>query len=162
MSSLRGSGILCHISLNQIWPATHCCYMIVTGRLTPQITTYTWHISASTRGQPRTPPGVTTHEKRAGSKGRIARHPAQSPSSLRPTSRTRSTQNGRRPRVCQPLIKFGKDSKMLLNRCTKPDRKEFQRTVSATAIGFAMMGAFVTTCCAPSILLSLLSIGPIE
>ena len=40
-----------------------------------------------------------------------------------------------------PLIKFGKDSRMLLNRCTKPDRKEFQRTVSATAIGFAMMGA---------------------
>jgi len=29
---------------------------------------------------------------------------------------------------------------MLLNRCTKPDRREFTRTVIATAIGFGMMG----------------------
>eukprot|EP00041_Stephanoeca_diplocostata_P003712 m.37364 g.37364 ORF g.37364 m.37364 type:complete len:68 (+) comp14552_c0_seq1:168-371(+) len=39
-----------------------------------------------------------------------------------------------------PLVKFGRDSRMLVNKCTKPDRKEFQKTVWATAIGFGMMG----------------------
>jgi protein transport protein SEC61 subunit gamma-like protein len=39
-----------------------------------------------------------------------------------------------------PLVRFARDSRMLLNRCTKPDRREFQRTALATAVGFAMMG----------------------
>ena len=39
-----------------------------------------------------------------------------------------------------PLKQFGKDSVRLVKRCTKPDRKEFQKIAMATAIGFAIMG----------------------
>jgi len=35
---------------------------------------------------------------------------------------------------------FYSDSKRLLNRCSKPDRKEYLRIVLACAIGFAIMG----------------------
>ena len=35
---------------------------------------------------------------------------------------------------------FYSDSKRLLNRCSKPDRKEYTRIVIACAIGFAIMG----------------------
>ncbi|XP_036604543.1 protein transport protein Sec61 subunit gamma-like [Trichosurus vulpecula] len=35
---------------------------------------------------------------------------------------------------------FVKDSIQLVKRCTKPDRKGFQKTAMATAIGFAIMG----------------------
>ena len=40
----------------------------------------------------------------------------------------------------EPLKQFGKDSIRLVKRCTKPDRKEFQKIAIATAIGFALMG----------------------
>ncbi|XP_077993563.1 protein transport protein Sec61 subunit gamma [Glandiceps talaboti] len=39
-----------------------------------------------------------------------------------------------------PAKQFGKDSIRLVKRCTKPDRKEFQKIAMATAIGFAIMG----------------------
>ncbi|EGW05155.1 protein transport protein Sec61 subunit gamma isoform X1 [Cricetulus griseus] len=35
---------------------------------------------------------------------------------------------------------FVKDSIWLLKRCTKPDRKGFQKIAMATAIGFTVMG----------------------
>ena len=40
----------------------------------------------------------------------------------------------------EPLRQFSKDSVRLVKRCTKPDRKEFQKIAIATAIGFALMG----------------------
>jgi len=40
----------------------------------------------------------------------------------------------------EPLRQFSKDSLRLVKRCTKPDRKEFQKIATATAIGFAIMG----------------------
>ena len=40
----------------------------------------------------------------------------------------------------EPGRQFAKDSIRLVNRCTKPDRKEFQKIALATAIGFAIMG----------------------
>jgi len=40
----------------------------------------------------------------------------------------------------EPLKQFSKDSIRLVKRCTKPDRKEFQKIAIATAIGFAIMG----------------------
>jgi len=40
----------------------------------------------------------------------------------------------------EPVKQFGKDSIRLVKRCTKPDRKEFQKIAVATAIGFALMG----------------------
>lgn len=40
----------------------------------------------------------------------------------------------------EPGKQFAKDSIRLVNRCTKPDRKEFQKIAIATAIGFAIMG----------------------
>jgi len=40
----------------------------------------------------------------------------------------------------EPLKQFSKDSVRLVKRCTKPDRKEFQKIAVATAIGFALMG----------------------
>ena len=40
----------------------------------------------------------------------------------------------------EPLRQFSKDSIRLVKRCTKPDRKEFQKIAVATAIGFAIMG----------------------
>ena len=40
----------------------------------------------------------------------------------------------------EPFRQFSKDSVRLIKRCTKPDRKEFQKIAVATAIGFALMG----------------------
>jgi len=40
----------------------------------------------------------------------------------------------------EPAKQFAKDSIRLVKRCTKPDRKEFQKIALATAIGFAIMG----------------------
>jgi len=40
----------------------------------------------------------------------------------------------------EPAKQFAKDSIRLVKRCTKPDRKEFQKIAVATAIGFAIMG----------------------
>ena len=42
--------------------------------------------------------------------------------------------------LVDPLRLFAKDSYRLVKRCTKPDRKEFQKIAMATAIGFAIMG----------------------
>ncbi|VDP92015.1 unnamed protein product [Echinostoma caproni] len=39
-----------------------------------------------------------------------------------------------------PLVQFTKDSVHFINRCTKPDRKEFKRNTIATAVGFLAMG----------------------
>ncbi|VDO96781.1 unnamed protein product [Soboliphyme baturini] len=39
-----------------------------------------------------------------------------------------------------PGWQFVKDSMRLVKRCTKPDRKEYQKIAVATAIGFAIMG----------------------
>jgi len=39
-----------------------------------------------------------------------------------------------------PAKQFAKDSIRLVKRCTKPDRKEFQKIAMATAIGFTIMG----------------------
>ncbi|XP_011299195.1 protein transport protein Sec61 subunit gamma [Fopius arisanus] len=43
-------------------------------------------------------------------------------------------------RYTDPSRKFAKDSIRLVKRCTKPDRKEFQKIALATAIGFCIMG----------------------
>ncbi|CAF3361775.1 unnamed protein product [Rotaria socialis] len=40
----------------------------------------------------------------------------------------------------QSFIQFFKDSFRLIKKCTKPDRKEYQKIAMATAIGFAIMG----------------------
>merc|ERR1712156_1194417 len=40
----------------------------------------------------------------------------------------------------EPVRQFSEDSVRLVKRCTKPDRKEFQKIAIATAIGFALMG----------------------
>ncbi|PIK39226.1 hypothetical protein BSL78_23945 [Apostichopus japonicus] len=42
--------------------------------------------------------------------------------------------------VVKPAKDFIKDSIRLVKRCTKPDRKEFQKIAIATAIGFCIMG----------------------
>ncbi|EDV20899.1 uncharacterized protein TRIADDRAFT_63141 [Trichoplax adhaerens] len=42
--------------------------------------------------------------------------------------------------LVDPLKVFVKDSVRLVKRCTKPDRKEFQKIAFATAIGFGIMG----------------------
>ncbi|CAG0900150.1 unnamed protein product [Cyprideis torosa] len=42
--------------------------------------------------------------------------------------------------VFEPMKVFCKDSIRLVKRCTKPDRKEFQKIAFATAVGFAIMG----------------------
>uniref|UniRef100_A0AC34RAW2 Protein transport protein Sec61 subunit gamma n=1 Tax=Panagrolaimus sp. JU765 TaxID=591449 RepID=A0AC34RAW2_9BILA len=39
-----------------------------------------------------------------------------------------------------PAKKFAKDSIRLVKKCTKPDRKEYQKIAFATAVGFAIMG----------------------
>ncbi|CAJ0938956.1 unnamed protein product, partial [Mesorhabditis belari] len=39
-----------------------------------------------------------------------------------------------------PAKQFTKDSIRLVKKCTKPDRKEYQKIAMATAIGFAIMG----------------------
>eukprot|EP00794_Sanderia_malayensis_P003088 gene3088-3554_t len=43
-------------------------------------------------------------------------------------------------KTLEPCKEFVKDSVRLVKRCTKPDRKEFQKIAVATAIGFAIMG----------------------
>ncbi|KAJ3659211.1 hypothetical protein Zmor_010912 [Zophobas morio] len=40
----------------------------------------------------------------------------------------------------EPGRQFTKDSIRLVKRCTKPDRREFQKIAIATAIGFCIMG----------------------
>ncbi|CAF4740408.1 unnamed protein product [Rotaria sp. Silwood1] len=40
----------------------------------------------------------------------------------------------------EPCKQFIKDSYRLIKKCTKPDRKEYQKIAMATAIGFAIMG----------------------
>merc|ERR1712008_16157 len=40
----------------------------------------------------------------------------------------------------EPVRQFAKDSIRLVKRCTKPDKKEFQKIAIAIAIGFAIMG----------------------
>ncbi|KAI3386299.1 hypothetical protein SNEBB_007640 [Seison nebaliae] len=40
----------------------------------------------------------------------------------------------------EPAKQFTKDSYRLVRKCTKPDRREFQKIAVATAIGFALMG----------------------
>ncbi|KNB44210.1 putative translocase SEC61 subunit gamma [Blastocystis sp. subtype 4] len=42
--------------------------------------------------------------------------------------------------IIQPVKDFIRDSKFLVNRCTKPDKKEFTQTATATAVGFVVMG----------------------
>lgn len=42
--------------------------------------------------------------------------------------------------IKQPAIKFAKDSIHFMRKCTKPDRREFEKIVIATAIGFSIMG----------------------
>ncbi|KAF6261437.1 hypothetical protein OEZ86_001257 [Tetradesmus obliquus] len=42
--------------------------------------------------------------------------------------------------VVKPLKDFAKNSIRLVKRCTKPDRKEFNKITSKTAIGFILMG----------------------
>ncbi|XGW05813.1 hypothetical protein V3C99_016291, partial [Haemonchus contortus] len=42
--------------------------------------------------------------------------------------------------LIEPGRQFAKDSIRLVKRCTKPDRKEYQKIAVATAIGFAIMG----------------------
>lgn len=38
------------------------------------------------------------------------------------------------------LLEFAVDSRRLLQRCTKPDSKEFKKISFACAVGFAIMG----------------------
>ncbi|KAI3820665.1 hypothetical protein L1987_08213 [Smallanthus sonchifolius] len=42
--------------------------------------------------------------------------------------------------VIDPLRDFAKDSARLVKRCHKPDRKEFTKVATRTAIGFFVMG----------------------
>ncbi|KAL8461324.1 hypothetical protein ACS0TY_032705 [Phlomoides rotata] len=42
--------------------------------------------------------------------------------------------------VFDPLRDFAKDSVRLVKRCHKPDRKEFAKVATRTAIGFVVMG----------------------
>ncbi|KIH65611.1 protein translocase SEC61 complex gamma subunit, and eukaryotic [Ancylostoma duodenale] len=42
--------------------------------------------------------------------------------------------------LIEPGRQFARDSIRLVKRCTKPDRKEYQKIAVATAIGFAIMG----------------------
>ncbi|GBG28923.1 Protein transport protein Sec61 subunit gamma [Hondaea fermentalgiana] len=42
--------------------------------------------------------------------------------------------------VIEPLVKFAKDSKQLVAKCTKPDRKEFEATAKSVAMGFLVIG----------------------
>ncbi|KAF8105198.1 hypothetical protein N665_0162s0073 [Sinapis alba] len=45
--------------------------------------------------------------------------------------------------VVDPLRDFAKDSIRVVNRCHKPDCKEFTKLVVCTAIGFVVMGFVV-------------------
>ncbi|KAJ9525322.1 hypothetical protein QJQ45_020865 [Haematococcus lacustris] len=42
--------------------------------------------------------------------------------------------------VVKPVKDFAKNSARLVKRCTKPDRKEFWKVCSRTALGFVVMG----------------------
>ena len=42
--------------------------------------------------------------------------------------------------IVDPLWQFIKQSKMLVNVCSKPDRKEFTKIAMATSLGFCIMG----------------------
>jgi len=42
--------------------------------------------------------------------------------------------------VVDPTVEFAKNSFRFLNKCTKPDAKEFTKIAGATLIGFAIMG----------------------
>nr|GEX47284.1 protein transport protein SEC61 subunit gamma-1 [Tanacetum cinerariifolium] len=42
--------------------------------------------------------------------------------------------------IIDPLREFAKDSNRLVKRCHKPDRKEFTKVATRTAIGFVVMG----------------------
>eukprot|EP01134_Creolimax_fragrantissima_P006179 CFRG6179T1 len=42
--------------------------------------------------------------------------------------------------IIEPLLEFYKDSSRLLRKCSKPDRKEFEKIAAATAVGFVIMG----------------------
>ncbi|XLT05395.1 hypothetical protein HN51_044144 [Arachis hypogaea] len=42
--------------------------------------------------------------------------------------------------VLEPLKEFSKDSVRLVNRCHKPDRKEYFKVAVSTAIGIMVMG----------------------
>lgn len=42
--------------------------------------------------------------------------------------------------VVNPLKEFAKNSVRLVKRCTKPDRREFNKITIRTAIGFVVMG----------------------
>merc|ERR1712066_1204071 len=42
--------------------------------------------------------------------------------------------------IVQGAIEFGNDSRRLVQRCTKPDAKEFKKIAVACAIGFSIMG----------------------
>jgi protein transport protein SEC61 subunit gamma-like protein len=42
--------------------------------------------------------------------------------------------------IVDPLMKFVKDSKYLIHKCTKPTREEYVKIVQATGIGFLIMG----------------------
>mmetsp|Transcript_97917 Transcript_97917/g.134656 ORF Transcript_97917/g.134656 Transcript_97917/m.134656 type:complete len:85 (+) Transcript_97917:104-358(+) len=42
--------------------------------------------------------------------------------------------------LVQGAIEFSNDSRRLIQRCTKPDAKEFKKIAVACAIGFAIMG----------------------
>jgi protein transport protein SEC61 subunit gamma-like protein len=40
----------------------------------------------------------------------------------------------------KPVKEFAKDSIRLINKCTKPDRKEFSKIALRTGLGFIVMG----------------------
>ena len=40
-----------------------------------------------------------------------------------------------------PLTTFAKNSKMLVQKCTKPNYKEFTKTGLSTLVGFGILGA---------------------
>jgi protein transport protein SEC61 subunit gamma-like protein len=40
----------------------------------------------------------------------------------------------------KPVREFAKDSIRLVNKCTKPDRKEFSKIALRTGLGFIVMG----------------------
>jgi len=42
--------------------------------------------------------------------------------------------------VVEPSKEFVKNCTMFLRKCVKPDRREYNKIASKTAIGFAMMG----------------------
>lgn len=42
--------------------------------------------------------------------------------------------------IIDPALDFLKRSKMLINVCSKPDRKEFTQIAVATSVGFLIMG----------------------